>query len=260
MARAAVSPRSSMRRWTPTDDPDGRYSSGIADLDRLLGGGFVRGSLALFELDGSVGTDDLDRLLTPMLLNFLYHSRGVIAVLPSRDSPAAFRRRLIRFASRRRFDSRVRVIDYVGEAEPAPYVVDLARATDPKRAKLMMARMAAAERAAQGGRGRSFLELNAFEVAEMVAGPDAAAKMFLYGVKRARSVSNLVIGLLRPGLRVSDAVRAMADTHFQLRHEEVGLTLRGVRPSFPGHVVVPDTARGEPHLTFVPSPDGHPLG
>jgi len=49
--------------WEPIPDPDGRYSSGIPDFDRLLGGGFQRGSLALFSLDETVGTEDLDLLL-----------------------------------------------------------------------------------------------------------------------------------------------------------------------------------------------------
>lgn len=242
--------------WSALDDPEGFYSSGIADFDRLLGGGYRRGSLALFTLDESVGTADLDQVLTPTFLNFLHHSRGMIAVLPARDSPAAFRQRLTRYTTRRRFDSRVRVVDYVGEAEAAPYVVPLVGAIkSPKGRTESMQRMADAEKAAQGVRGKSFLEFNAFEVIETVVGPETAARMLLFGIKRARSVSNLVIGLLRPGLRTADSVRANADAEFLLRREEVGLTLRGVRPRFPAHVVVVDRARGEPYVSFVPRPE-----
>lgn len=240
--------------WTPIDDPQGYYSSGIGDFDRLLGGGFRRGSLAVFDLDESVATDGLDRLLTPTLMNFLYHSRGIIAVLPARDSPGAFRQRLTRYASRRRFDTRVRVVDYVREAAPAPYVVDLGRATDPKQKKLMMSRMLGAEKAAQGARGKAFLELNAFEVIETIAGPETAAKMCLFGIKRARAVGNLAIGLIRPGLKIAQAIRAMADVELSVREEEVGLVLRGVRPHFPAHVVTTDSALGPPHVSFVPRP------
>jgi predicted ATP-dependent serine protease len=52
-------------------DPEGRYSTGIGDFDRLLGGGFQRGSLALLSLDETVGLEDLDLLLFPALLNML---------------------------------------------------------------------------------------------------------------------------------------------------------------------------------------------
>jgi GvpD gas vesicle protein len=240
--------------WTALDDPDGSYSTGISDFDRLLGGGYRRGSLALFSVDESVDTADLGRILDPTFLNFLHHSRGIIAVLPARESPAGFRERVTRYTTRRRFDSRVRVVDYVGEAEPAPYVVPLVGVNDRRKAPEMMRRMAAAEKAAQGIRQKSFLELNAFEVMETVAGAETAARMFLFGIKRARAVSNLVIGILRPGLRTADAVRAMADVEFALRRDEVGLTLRGVRPKFPAHVVTADPVRGAPFVRFVPGP------
>ena len=246
--------------WKPIPDPKDRYSTGIPDFDRLLGGGFQRGSMALIAMDETVGTDDLDLLLFPTFLNLLYQSRGFIAVLPSRDSPHDFRARLTRFVTRRRFDSRVRVIDYVGEDEGPPYVVNLKvmrqdgkqSPTNAKAREQAMGKMEEAERAAQGTRQKSFLELNAFEVLDVLVGGDKAAQMFFYGVKRARHVGNLVIGLLGPGLRCSAAVRRMADTEFELHHDEVGLIIRGVRPSFPSCVVTSNFQAGRPHVAFVP--------
>ena len=46
----------------------------------------------------------------------------------------------------------------------------------------------------------------------------------------------------------------MADTEFEVRSEEVGLVVRGVRPAFPGHVVTIDAHGGAPHVGFVPRP------
>ena len=242
--------------WKPVDDADGRYSTGIPDLDRLTGGGLSRGSLALFSFDDTVGLDDLDLLLFPTYLNFLYHSRGMIAVLPSRDSPHGFRSRLTKFATRRRFDARVRVVDYVGEDEGLSYVVNLThlKGTTEAQRKAMMAKMVGAERAAQGGRERSFIELNAFETLDTLMGTETALRMFFHGIKRARSVQNLVIGLLGPGLGCAAGVRRMADAEFALHREEVGLIVRGVRPSFPSFVVTEDRVAGLPHVAFVPKP------
>jgi hypothetical protein len=248
--------------WTPLPDPENRYSSGIADFDRLLEGGFQRGSMALFGMDETVGTEDLDLLLMPTLLNLLYQSRGIVAVLPSRDSPHAFRARLTRYVTRRRFDSRVRVVDYVGEDEGPPYVVNLRMHPDHQKRpgkqsrseQAGFAKMAQAEKAAQGNRKRPYLELYAFEVLNMLVGAEQATQMFFYGVKRARSAGNLVIGLLGPGLACAAAVRRMADTEFELRRDEVGLLIRGVRPSFSSYVVTSDRERGPPHVQFVPQP------
>jgi hypothetical protein len=250
-----------MDAWTPIPDPTDRFSSGIPELDRLLKGGFPRGSMALFQLDDTVETADWKLLFTPTLLNFLYQSNGVLAVLPSRESPQRFRAHLTRWASRRLFDTRVRIIDYVGEVDPAPYVVPMRITGGPKgpgtvpRSKLRkeMARMNAAERAVRGARSRMFLEMVAFEMGEMLVGPELATRMFLFGIKRTRSVGNLCLGLLRPGLGCSDAVRGMADVELALHRNGSGLRLRGIRPAFPEQRVEIDPRRGAPFLSLTPA-------
>jgi hypothetical protein len=247
--------------WIPIDDPEGRYSTGIGELDRLLGSGFQRGSLALITMDEPVGLEDLDLLLFPTFLNKLYQSRGMIAMLPSRDSPRAFRTRLTRYVTRRRFDRRVRVVDYVGEDEGHPYVVNLNIGGDsvpPAAQRKARTRATAmkveAERGIRGERRKPFIELTAFEVFESLLGTEKALQLFFQGIKRARQMQHLAIGLLGPGLSCAAAVRRMADTEFALHREEVGLIIRGIRPTFPGHVVIRDPRAGAPHVAFVPQP------
>jgi hypothetical protein len=65
---------------------------------------------------------------------------------------------------------------------------------------------------------------------------------------------NLSIGLLGPGLGCAAGVRRMADTEFTRHRNEVGLIIRGVRPSFPSYVVTTDLRAGPPHVAFVPPP------
>ncbi len=218
--------------------------------------------MALFTLDESVGLEDLDLLLFPAYLNGLYQSRGMVTVLPSRDSPHDFRARLTRFVTRRRFDSRVRIFDYVGEDEGLAYVVSIGdpdadplRPTrDPKAKKKAIEKAVAAEKAAQGGRGRPFIESVAFEVFDTLLGSENALKTLYHGIKRTRTMGNFGVGLLGPGLGCAAGVRRMADTEFALRRDEVGLVIRGIRPSFPSHVVTADPVEGAPAATFLPRP------
>ncbi|MFY9716492.1 MAG: gas vesicle protein GvpD basic region 2 domain-containing protein [Thermoplasmata archaeon] len=248
--------------WTPRPDPNGRFSTGIADFDRLLGGGFLRGSMVIVNWDLSVGTEDLDLLLFPPILNMLHHSRGMIAVLPSRDSPDEFRARLTRYVTRRRFDSRVRVVDYAGEGEGRSYVVTIRGkamdagpgAASEKEKKAAIAKLVGAEKAAAGNRQNPFLELYSLDVMETLMGQDEAARMFFHGAKRSRQMGNLLIALMGPGVGSGVAARRMAGSEIELRHDDVGLVVRGVRPAFPGHVVTIDTAAGAPHVAFVPRP------
>ncbi len=214
----------------------------------------------VFELDESVSVEDLDLLHFPTYLNFLYQSRGIVTILPSNDSPHAFRQRLSRFVTRRRFDSRVRVMDYVGEDEGSSYVVNFRRpdgGAEPPRPvdrRRAIAKAIAAEKAAQGGRGRPFIEATAFEIFDTLLGSEKAAQSFFLGVKRARQLGNLVLGILGPGLGSAPAIRRMADVHFLLHHDEVGLVLRGVRPRIAAHMIVPDAEAGAPRVRLVPTP------
>lgn len=241
--------------WNPIPDPEELFSTGIPDFDRLLGGGLRRGSMTLFGMDETVDLEDLDLLLRPTYLNFLYQSRGVIAVLPSRDSPHAFRSRLTRYATRRRFDSRVRVVDYAGEDEGLSYVVNVrGPSTDPKKTARAIAQMVAAERAVRGNRKRPFIELTAYEVFDTLMGSEAALRMYYHGIKRVRQLGNLGIGLLGPGVGCAAGVRRMSDSEFELHRDEVGLVIRGLRPRFSRHLVLSDVRAGPPHVALVPQP------
>lgn len=247
--------------WAPIPDTADRFSTGIPDFDRLLGGGPRRGSMALFHIDETVEPADRAQLLTPLLLNFLHHSNGILAVLPSRESPHAFRAHFLRWVSRRRFDARVRVVDYVGEDTEAPYVVDLSKSWGSRRAKSRpaaptkaMKQMMNAESAVRGKRSGMFLELVAFEIMDMIVGAETASRMFFHGIKRTRTVGNLCVGILRPGVGCADAVRGMADIELALHRSELGLLVRGIRPAFANHLVLADPHRGEPYVSFLPAP------
>lgn len=248
--------------WKPVPDPEGRFSSGIPDFDRLLGGGFRRGSAALFSLDDTIALEDLDLLLFPTFLNFLYQSRGILTILPSNDSPHGFRSRLTEYVTRRRFDTRVRVVDYVGEDQGLSYVVTvgdpdrdmLDGKPDPNERKKATAKVVAAEKSVRGGRKRPFIEYTAFEVFDTLLGSEKALKLFYYGIKRVRVIGNLGIGLTSPGLGCSPGVRRLSDYEFALHRDDVGLVIRGVRPRFGSCVVTEDRAAGPPHVAFVPRP------
>ena len=236
--------------WKPYADPPGMFSSGIPGLDQRLGGGLRTGSFLLVDVDESVLTADLRRFLFPTILNFLAQSRGMVAVLPARESPHEFRRAMLGPVSRRLFDSRVRIVDYVGEDDSAPYVTSLAPIG--KNRKAAMRKMVDAEKAASGARGRPFIELVAFEVFETLVGAETAGKMYFHGIKRARAVGNLCIGILRPGLACASGVRSMMDYELSLQRDTTGLRMTGLVPSFPTHLVLTDRQRGAPHVELVP--------
>jgi GvpD gas vesicle protein len=169
------------RNWRPHRDPTGRFSTGVPSFDELLGGGFRHGGVVLVNADVTIGPEDLHGLLTPTWLNFLLQSRGLLAVLPARQSPEGFRKLLLEHTTRRLFDSRVRVIEYVGEGGPhAPYIVHAKHSLDPpskKGREEAMVLMSRAERAVRGARGRPYVEYSALETLETLVGSEMYSRM-----------------------------------------------------------------------------------
>ena len=252
--RRAAEPSDRPNGWNPVPDPSDHFSTGIPDLDRLLSGGYRRGSFALVTLDPTVDAADALPLVRPTILNFLHQSRGMIAVLPLRSTPRGFRDGLLPWVTRRVFDSRVRIVDYANEADEAPYVVPIStRRKGPdveKRAREDMRQMQLAEKAAQGRRRRPFLELNAFETLEAVVGPETAARMLFFGMKRVRAVGNLGVGLMRSDLGVAPTARGLADYEMHLSRSAAGLKLTGIRPAFPAHRLIEDATLGAPYAAL----------
>jgi len=65
------------KKFQPVVDPPGMYSTGIPDLDTILGGGVTRGSYILLETDGVTSTLEQHLLEAPMAANFLTQGRCV---------------------------------------------------------------------------------------------------------------------------------------------------------------------------------------
>ncbi len=69
-----------LKSKTIPDSDEQHISSGSADFDTLLGGGFQKGSYNFFEVSTIVG-DGLDIILFPLITNHLNNKRAIISIL-----------------------------------------------------------------------------------------------------------------------------------------------------------------------------------
>ncbi len=234
--------------WKPTTDPERYYSTGIPDFDRLLGGGFRRGSFNAFEVDVNVGIDDYYMLFTPTFLNSLSQGRGIIAVLAAGESPEKLRETLVPHLPQNQFDTRVRILDYSANETQDPYVLPMARFG---REEAMRA-MVTAEKAVSGAERKPFIEYTAFDTLESLMGDQVAIRMYFQGVSRTKHVGNLGIGLLKPGLLVSSEILNMMDTYFRIINIDNAPCVYGIRPRTTIYAISPDPEKGSPHATLTP--------
>jgi len=77
-------------RFKPIPDKPDKYSTGVKDLDGMLEGGLLKGSMVLLELDEKISTIMYHLLVAPMAANFVLQGRGVLVVPSSGVDPALF--------------------------------------------------------------------------------------------------------------------------------------------------------------------------
>jgi KaiC/GvpD/RAD55 family RecA-like ATPase len=234
--------------WKPLADAERYYSTGIPDFDRLLGGGFRRGSFNAFEVDVNVGIDDYYMLFTPTFLNFLAQGRGIIAVLAAGESPEKLRETLVRHVPTNQFDTRVRIPDYTANETEDPYILPMARFGRDEAMRAMVT----AEKAVAGPDRKPFIEYTAFDTFESLMGDQVAIRMYFQGVSRTKHVGNLGIGLLKPGLLVSSEILNMMDTYFRIINIDNAPCIYGIRPRTTIYAISPDPEKGAPHATLTP--------
>jgi KaiC/GvpD/RAD55 family RecA-like ATPase len=234
--------------WKPIGDPERFYSTGIPDFDKLLGGGFRRGSFNAFEVDVNVGIDDYYMLFTPTFLNFLSQGRGIIAVLAAGESPDKLRETLIRHVPSNQFDTRVRIPDYAANETEEPYILPMARFGRDEALRAMVT----AEKAAAGPDRKPIIEYTAFDTFESLMGDQVAIRLYFQGVSRAKHVGNLGIGLLKPGLLVSSEILNMMDTYFRVINIDNAPCIYGIRPRTTIYAISPDPEKGAPHAVLTP--------
>ncbi len=234
--------------WRPEPDPERYYSTGTPDFDRLLGGGFRRGSYNAFEIDVNVGIDDYYMLFTPTFLNFLCQSRGIVAVLAAGESYEKLRDTIVRHTPPNVFDQRVRIVDYTASETEETYIVPMAHYGREEAVNAMVV----AEKAARGPQQRPFLEYTSFDTLESLMGDQVAIRMYFHGVRRTKLVGNLGLGLLKPGLLVSSEILNMMDTYFRIVNIDNAPCIYGIRPRTTIYSISIDHDAGAPHARLTP--------
>jgi hypothetical protein len=221
-------------RRDPIPESPGYFSSGISDLDALLGGGYRPGRVVAVVGDDTVRGEDFFLLGLPPLLNFLALDRGAIAVPPAGVPADQVRARAIQFLSSSTFDARARVIDYTAVQASGTWMVPMGRYG---RDEAMHA-MVAAERTVAGNPRSPFVELMALDTMEGIVGAETAVRMFFNGIQRTKAIGNLGLVWARSTSVARDAITGMADDYFALTREGEGVVVRGIRPAFEARAIV----------------------
>ncbi len=97
--------------WTPIPNSKSKFSTGIADLDTMLDGGYNRGSVVHFELGPDLSRDAWSLPCLATARNFLSHGLGVAVVPLPESSPGLARHNLEPVLSDTEFEARCDVFE-----------------------------------------------------------------------------------------------------------------------------------------------------
>ena len=204
--------------WAPLADKEPRVSTGIADLDALLGGGAEKGSVVLIELGNGVPTTVINAIEDALVANFVSTGRGVVWMPVRKSSAENAKARLMDFVPADKFDKLVRIPELASAMDQAagPFVMAVEGASvaaDLRWPNLSYALQGAAS---------PWLTLMAFDALESMYGPTVMDQLteHLAAMKRNNGV---FVGVTSRSTASAQRVKDLSTAHIKL--ERIGGTV-----------------------------------
>ncbi|MDD1770620.1 MAG: hypothetical protein LUO79_05995 [Methanomassiliicoccales archaeon] len=197
--------------WKVIPDQGDRISTGIGDLDSLLGSGLEKGSVVLIELGEGVPVPVAGTIEEALVSNFVGLGRGVLWMPLRKVSAESARARLLEAIPQDRFESRVKIPELASTmasgAEKYVLPVEGSSAASDLKWQNMTYHLAGGE--------QPYLTLLGFDTAESVYGPQVMEQLadHIAAVKRNRCV---FVGMTSPSNISSARLKDLATVHLKL--------------------------------------------
>jgi KaiC/GvpD/RAD55 family RecA-like ATPase len=234
--------------WEPIPDTETHYSTGIKTLDKLLTGGYTPGSYNVIEVDENVSGEEYYSVIRPILLNFLSQDKGIFAVLSGGDHAESFRKDMVRFIPEDIFENSVRIADYFIPRSNSPYVMALGTRNKDEALRVWKSN----QEALRGAENRPIIDYTGFDTLEYIQGGGVAIKQLLDAVAKIKISKDIGIGVLKPGLKLTQEIMNMADTYLKISSINRCPCLYGIKPKTMIFGIVNDAELGPPHIRLVP--------
>jgi hypothetical protein len=235
------------KEWRSIDDTENHFSTGIRDLDNILGGGYRKGSYNVIEIADNVTSEEYSTIIRPIILNFLGLNRGVIAVLPGGDHPDSFRNDYTRFIDKGKFDNCMRIADYFSPDTENEYIIPLGVGREDA-----IKRWSETVMELRGNNNEPILDFTGFDTLEYTRGESIAIRELLNGVASTKVSKDLGLGIIKPGLKLTQGIKNMADTYLRILDIAKCCCIYGLKPQTSLYVITPDEKLLFPSVKLTP--------
>jgi KaiC/GvpD/RAD55 family RecA-like ATPase len=239
------------RRFEPMPDSSTRFSTGIKDLDEILGGGYPKGSMVLVEVDEKASMR-YDYVILPTMWNFLAQSRGVFIIPPPGVEYTTIRDAFaLGGFKEEEVEGFVRIfIRETTEARLGPCVLPVGG--KDFESDLLKYDAVGRELRKKSGRGSTLYIFGMDTIADWYGerGAYTAIRVLASVAKRG---SHLGMMLLKPGTpTLLKLASAIADVQLRVTREHGCVLVYGIKPRTPIHVMELDTSEGYPVPKLTP--------
>jgi len=202
-----------------------KISSGISDLDKLLGGGYKTGTSTIFELEHGVGNEHLHFLIFPTMINTLLLGRGLVITPLEGLSVEEYLK-----SSHEIVDKNIDNVMIAQKAmhdRPIPknrffvYLRDLNKTLESwfaVRSKLR-------EQAKQ-----PIVHMMAADFMEYSLGADVTVLGVAMNLSAINEWGDVYISIVKREQKITDQISHMCDKHFVLKNVNGAICIYGVRP------------------------------
>lgn len=207
-----------IKKWVSIEDRNGRISTGIADLDRLLKGGMEKGSINLIELGEGIPNYIIRTIEYSLVANFISLDRGVLWVPLRKANPDSVREEIARYIGEDRFDRFVKI------PVPPSMLVEM----DRKHIMTVEGRDASADfkwrniEYSLEGTKHPLLSLIGFDTLESIYRGDIMDQLMEY-LSTLKSKEGIFVGITSPASRSVLRLADLATVH--IRVERIGGTV-----------------------------------
>lgn len=227
---------------------DTYMSTGIQDLDKLLGNGIKPSSFITVEIGKDISMDELRLFFRPFALNFLHNGIGIFMIPLGGWNASKLEKDLTKFIDQAIFRSKVRYIDYTAEESDIPFVV----AAGSRDEQAVKQRLLKALLDLTGLENRSVLHLIGTDTLEYIKGTENAIMELFNMAQTVKSSSDVALLLVRETQTLKDEIINISDYYLKLVEIENVPFLYGIKPRMIYHAVTVDRNRGFPNIRLVP--------
>jgi circadian clock protein KaiC len=247
-------PRTPMKFKT-IEDSQNRYSTGLAELDVILSGGYAKGDLVLLEVGENVSAPEYSMFTLPCIKNFLGHGKAVIDI-PSVGVGITLPESLVRYGGL--------------TAEQLDKLLTLCVPKEhlsviPKNSKVWtfdssdvagsLANFAAMINNLTQKFRQTSLYMEGVDTLFSSFGPENIVKLLNVTITASRNHGNLNLMILRPGIpapALYEMLKSIADVHLKLIKREGALLFLGLKPWTGMYAIQTDPILGYPWPKLAP--------